>query len=312
MPERAMFRRVGIIGQSRDPKLEEVAGALSELASHLALELYPEQDLHDLVDGAGEFVPGRIDLMISLGGDGTLLRGARLVAPHHTPVLGVNLGHLGFLTSVGPEEMEAALGAIMAGDYWLDTRFTLRAQVIAADGSMSTDHMALNDAVLHKGGFARVIRLAVFVGEDREEVGEYTADGIILATPTGSTAYSLSAGGAIVAPSMECLLATPISPHTLAVRPLVLPAETRIEVEIREPSAEVVLTLDGQEGEALVNGDRLLVSRGNATVPLVRFHGQSFFSTLRRKLHWGGGPPGSDVMEEGVEVEPPGNDPGRY
>lgn len=311
MGEATSFRRVGIIGQSRDPKLEEVAARLNDLASELGMELHPEARLQDLFDDGGDFVPGRLDLVISFGGDGTLLRGARLVAAHHTPVLGVNLGHLGFLTSVGPEEMEDALRAITAGHYWLDTRFTLRARVVGSDGSTGTDYMALNDAVLHKGGFARVIRLAVFVGEDREEVGEYTADGIILATPTGSTAYSLSAGGAIVAPSMECLLATPISPHTLAVRPLILPADTRIEVEIREPSAEVVLTLDGQEGEALVNGDRLVVGRGEATVPLVRLPGQSFFPTLRRKLHWGGAP-ASDVQEEALGVEPPGTDPVRY
>lgn len=281
------FRRVGIVGQSRDPTLESVADTLNRLASRYDLELFPERELGDVFDAAGDFIPGRFDLLMSFGGDGTLLRGARLVATHHTPVLGVNLGHLGFLTSVGPGEFEPALDSVMSGDYWLDTRFTLEARVVAADGSPGGEHMALNDAVLHKGGFARVIRLAIFLGDDREEVGEYTADGIILATPTGSTAYSLSAGGGIVAPEMECLLATPICPHTLAVRPLVLPADTVIEVEIREPSTEVVLTLDGQEGEALTNGDRLVVSRGEATVPLVRLHGQSFFSTLRRKLHWG-------------------------
>ncbi|MFW5952319.1 MAG: NAD(+)/NADH kinase, partial [Gemmatimonadota bacterium] len=194
--------------------------------------------------------------------------------------------------------------ALLGGRYWLDTRFTLEARVLCADGSVSAEYMALNDAVLHKGGFARVINLAVFVGEEREEVGEYAADGIILATPTGSTAYSLSAGGAIVAPSMECILATPISPHTLAIRPLILPADTRIEVEIRPPSAEVVLTVDGQEGEALVNGDRLVVSRGEASVPLVRLPGQSFFSTLRRKLHWVAAPagrPGAQVLEDELE-----------
>jgi NAD+ kinase len=283
----APFRRVGIVGQSRDPALESVAEALSRLAPEYELELCPEPELGDLVDSAGDFDAASFDLLISFGGDGTLLRGARLVATHHTPVLGVNLGHLGFLTSVGPGELEPALAAIMAGEYWLDTRFTLEARVVGADGTLGGEHMALNDAVLHKGGFARVIRLAIFLGEEREEVGEYTADGIILATPTGSTAYSLSAGGGIVAPEMECILATPICPHTLAVRPLVLPADTTVEVEIREPSTEVVLTLDGQEGEALTNGDRLVVSRGQATVPLVRLHGQSFFSTLRRKLHWG-------------------------
>jgi NAD+ kinase len=287
------FQRVGIVGQTRGPGLEAVARALDERARALGLELYPEREIRDLFRSPGDFVPGRIDLLVTLGGDGTLLRGARLVAERHTPVLGVNLGHLGFLTSIRPDELESTLDRILAGDYWLDTRFTLRARVVSRDGTVGTEYMALNDAVLHKGGFARVIRLAIFVRqeEDREEVGAYAADGIIVSTPTGSTAYSLSAGGAIVAPSMEALLATPISPHTLAVRPVVLPADRTIEIEVREPSAEVVLTVDGQEGEALGNGDRLVVSRGDATVPLVRLPGQSFFSTLRRKLHWGAGAP---------------------
>ncbi len=141
--------------------------------------------------------------------------------------------------------------------------------------------------MLHKGGFARVIRLAVYIGEELEEVGTYSADGIILSTPTGSTAYSMSAGGAIVVPTVECILATPICPHTLAVRPLVLPADSQVVIEVREPSEELVLTIDGQEGKALNPGDQLVVRKGQATVPLVRFGGQSFFTTLRRKLNWG-------------------------
>ncbi len=281
------FRRVGIVGQSRDPQLDEALSYLSAVAGEYGLELYPELPLRAVCTGAGELVPGELDLLLCFGGDGTLLRGARIVAPHHTPVLGVNLGHLGFLTSVAPDRLSEAFQALSSGDYWLDTRFTLQARVVGNDGTVGTEYLALNDAVLHKGGFARVIRLAVFVGPDREEVGAYSADGIIVATPTGSTAYSLSAGGAIVAPSMECLLATPISPHTLAVRPLILPASTPIEVEMLQPDAEVVLTIDGQAGEILAIGDRLVVSRGEATVPLVRFPGQSFFTTLRRKLHWG-------------------------
>jgi NAD+ kinase len=287
MARPAPFRRVGIVGQTPDPELERVARAFDDVARGHGLELYPEAALRPFFDDAGELRPGHVDLLVSFGGDGTLLRGARLVAAHHTPVLGVNLGHLGFLTSVGPDNVPAAFEALADGAFWLDTRFTLEARVFSRDGSPRGQYLALNDAVLHKGGFARVVRLAVFIGEDREEVGAYAADGIILATPTGSTAYSLSAGGAIVAPSMECLLATPISPHTLAVRPLVLPADTRIEVELIQAGAEVVLTIDGQAGEPLTNGDRLVVQRGDATVPLVRFPGQSFFPTLRRKLHWG-------------------------
>jgi NAD+ kinase len=283
------FRRVGIVGQSRDPQLERAVESFSAIAAAHDLELFPEPGLLGLCKANGELAPDQLDLLISFGGDGTLLRGARMVAPHHTPVLGINLGHLGFLTSVAPEHMVEAFEALAHGSFWLDTRFTLEARVFAPNGTVGTQYLALNDAVLHKGGFARVIRLAVFAGEEREEVAAYAADGIILATPTGSTAYSLSAGGAIVAPSVECLLATPISPHTLAVRPLILPADTRIEVEILQPDAEVVLTIDGQAGEALGHGDRLVVNRGKASVPLVRFPGQSFFPTLRRKLHWGAG-----------------------
>jgi NAD+ kinase len=308
MPEAFPFRRVGIVGQARDPQLEGVAEALQAAARRYGLALYPEPDLRDVCDGAGVFDPAEVDLLVSFGGDGTLLRGARMVATHHTPVLGVNLGHLGFLTSVGPRHLIDAFEHLATGAFWLDTRFTLQACVMGRDGRAGTEYLALNDAVLHKGGFARVVRLGIFVGEDREEVGAYGADGIILATPTGSTAYSLSAGGAIVAPSMECLLATPISPHTLAVRPLVLPADTRIEVEVLQPGAEVVLTIDGQAGEALTYGDRLVVKRGEAAVPLVRFEGQSFFTTLRRKLHWGAG---ASTLR-GTARDPEDHDPFAY
>ena len=132
-----------------------------------------------------------------------------------------------------------------------------------------------------------MVRLAVYVGEDRWEVGTYSADGVIISTPTGSTAYSLSAGGPIVVPSVDCILATPICPHTLAVRPLVVPSSMEISVEVLTPSEEIILTIDGQEGAKLLPGDRVVVRRGAAEVPLVRLPGQNFFSTLRRKLHWG-------------------------
>lgn len=308
MPDAAPFRKVGIVSQNPDSELEEAAATLVRLSERYGLELYPEPALRDLVVAAGPLQPHDLDLLLSFGGDGTLLRGARMIAAHHTPVLGVNLGHLGFLTSVALDQLSDAFDAIAAGDYWLDTRFTLEARVITADGTEGTRYLALNDAVLHKGGLARVIRLAIYVGEEREVVGTYAADGIILATPTGSTAYSLSAGGAIVAPSMECLLATPISPHTLAVRPLVLPADTRIEVEILQPGAEVVVTVDGQVGETITVGDRLVVNRGEATVPLVRFPGQSFFPTLREKLHWGVG----SSLAGRSDTEAGDRDPFRY
>jgi NAD+ kinase len=282
------LRRLGIVGHVGYADLETALATVRRFADAQGLEVVAEEGIRDLLPGAGAFPPDGVDLLLTFGGDGTLLRGARLVALEGTPVLGVNLGYLGFLTSVAPEELGQALERVSAGDYWLDHRFTLDVRVVH-DGVPGPPYLALNDAVLHKGGFARVVRLALFMGQDEEEpVATYSADGIILSTPTGSTAYSLSAGGPIVVPTVECILATPICPHTLAVRPLVVPASTTISVEVLSPSEEMILTIDGQEGAALQLGDRLTVGRGRATVPLVRLGGQSFFSTLRRKLHWGG------------------------
>jgi NAD+ kinase len=221
-----------------------------------------------------------------MGGDGTLLRGARLVASAHVPVLGINFGYLGFLTSIAPEDLESALDAVLRGEYWLDVRFTLEALVQDRQGQTTEVYTALNDAVLHKGGFARVIRLALSIGPEHEEIGSYAADGIILATPTGSTAYSLSAGGPIVVPTVDCIIATPICPHTLVVRPLIVPAASELHVDVLTPTTELILTIDGQDGAHLQPGDRLVIRRGLPTVPLVRLRGQTFFQTLRRKLHW--------------------------
>jgi NAD+ kinase len=226
-----------------------------------------------------------LDLLLSLGGDGTLLRGARMVSPFGVPVMGVNLGFLGFLTSVAPAELDRAFADLVAGRVVSDKRMVLKARVVAADGTPRESFLALNDAVLHKGGFARVIRLGIYA--DGQEVGTYRADGIILSTPTGSTAYSLSAGGPIVSPTIDCIIATPICPHTLAVRPLVLPATEKVEVELLSASEELVLTVDGQDGAHLAPGDRLIVERAPNSLHLVRLPGQTFFDTLRRKLRWG-------------------------
>ena len=281
------FRRFGVIGHARYPALEPTLSALSKFAKAHDLELCAERELQGVLPGSCEFIPEEIDILITLGGDGTLLRGARLVAREGKPILGVNLGYLGFLTSIAPQELESGLQRLLTGDYWVDERFTLEAQVVSKDGHAGPSYMALNDAVLHKGGVARVIRLAMFIGKDREEVGSYSADGIIIATPTGSTAYSLSANGAIVVPTVECIVATPICPHSLVIRPIVLPASEEIVLEVRPPASELMLTVDGQDGEPVKAGDNVIVRRGPANVQLVRFPGSSFFATLRKKLHWG-------------------------
>jgi NAD+ kinase len=286
MPNDHIIRRIGLVGQARYTGLRDAIEALRRFADKNSLELHAEEELADYLPDARGFDPHDIDLLITLGGDGTLLRGARMVAASKVPVLGINFGYLGFLTSIAPQDLQPALERVLAGDFWLDVRFTLDAEVQGANGRQGEVYNALNDAVLHKGGLARVIRLAVSIGPNREKVGSYTADGIILATPTGSTAYSLSAGGPIVVPTVECILATPICPHTLVIRPLVLPAAAEIHVEVLTENVELILTVDGQDGEHLQPGDRLVVRRGEPIVPLVRFPDQTFFHTLRRKLHW--------------------------
>jgi NAD+ kinase len=281
-------RRVGVVGHSDYALLKETLARLASFAGREGVSLFYEPPLREHV-GDGQALTADachgLDLLLTLGGDGTLLRGARMVAREGIPVLGVNLGHLGFLTSAPRDEMEAGLSRWLAGEFSIDERLVLLVHTETAEGGRGRDHLALNDAVLHKGGAARVIRLSMTA--TRDVVGSYSADGIILATPTGSTAYSLSAGGPIVSPTVDCIIATPICPHTLGVRPLILPADETVTVEVLSPTQELLLTIDGQESETLVPGQRVVVRRAPQPVRLVRFPGQTFFSTLRRKLKWG-------------------------
>ena len=284
--EAVRFQRIGVVGQPGYRRFDQALIRLGELAGMHGATLYADESIAETLPQAPRFVPGHVDLLITMGGDGTLLHGARMVAGYGTPVLGINLGHLGFLTSIAPHEMDEYLPRLFRDEYWLDRRFTLDVRVSGPDGQRGAAHLALNDAVLHKGGLARIVRLAVDVGSDGQEIATYSADGIVLATPTGSTAYSLSANGPVVDPSVECILATPICPHMLVIRPLVLPATALVTVRPLSRIAELILTVDGQDGERLGPDDRLIVRRGEAEVNLVRFPGQSFFSTLRRKLNW--------------------------
>lgn len=284
-------RRVGVFSQTRYSVLPEILDRLASLAGEHDLELSYAEEIRGLAREDRPVLDARapeVDLLITLGGDGTLLRGARLVAPAEIPILGVNLGKLGFLTSVAEDEVEEALEKVLRGRYVLDPRFTLEARVVHEDGSVQDPMLALNDVVVHKAGAAQVTRLSLFVGEGggRDEVGSFTSDGVIVSTPTGSTAYSLAAGGPIVVPSVEAVVVTAISPHTLAVRPLVVPADEVITIRAVEASQGLVVTADGQDTRKLAHGDEVVVGRGGATVSLIRFPGQTFFSTLRRKLNW--------------------------
>ncbi|HEY8831359.1 MAG TPA: NAD(+)/NADH kinase [Gemmatimonadaceae bacterium] len=281
--------RLGVIGHQGYDELPEILQTLFRLAPTLEIEAFLEQGLHDVAGkGARLEEPAALDGLVTLGGDGTLLRGARFLDGRDIPILGVNLGRLGFLTSCQSEDFEAALRNLASGDYVAQPRMALSARVIDQAGQQRKQWRALNDFVLHKGGFARVVRLNVFV--DDESIGTYAADGIVISTPTGSTAYSLSAGGPVVVPTLESILLTPISPHTLAIRSLVIPADAEVTVEANESPTELLVTVDGQVGTSFVKGEKLKVRKADSPVRIVRFPGATFFERMRVKLGWGGLP----------------------
>jgi NAD+ kinase len=207
---------------------------------------------------------------------------------HEVPILGVNMGRLGFLTCCPADQLEHSLMRFARGDYTVENRMLLHACVMGSDRKERNSWLALNDVVVHKGGFARVVALNVAV--DDEPIASYSADGVVISTPTGSTAYSLSAGGPVVVPTLETILVTPVSPHTLAIRPVVLAATARITVQVEGAPEELMVTVDGQVGTNFVVGDTLSISRAETSVKIVRFPGSSFFATLREKLGWGGIP----------------------
>lgn len=227
-----------------------------------------------------------VELLVVLGGDGTLLSAVKGLGAHPVPVLGVNFGSLGFLTETAFPELYATLEDVLAGNFITEDRMTLSCRVVR-DGRPLESRQVLNDMVVNKSALARMIDLRVLV--DEKFVNVFKADGLILSTPTGSTAYSLSAQGPIIVPSIEAILLTPICPHMLANRPLILPPEAHITVELQsdEPEGDVFLTLDGQEGFPLRSRDCIEVVRGRHPVRLITSNRSSYFDILRQKLSWG-------------------------
>jgi NAD+ kinase len=278
--------RLGVVGHQGYGGLADVLATLRRLAPTLGLQLSYEDELRRAAGDAPAIVPDEVDALLTLGGDGTLLRAARLVPDRPVPILGVNLGRLGFLTCCPASKLEEALRRLASNDYRVEPRMTLDARVNDADDRERERWRALNDVVLHKGGFARVV--SVRVEADGETVGQFSADGVVIATPTGSTAYNLSAGGPVIVPTLETILLTPVSAHTLALRPLVLPPTTEVTVRANDGPDELMVTVDGQVGCTFASGERLLVRRSMHPVSIVRFPEHSFFSTMREKLQWGG------------------------
>ena len=282
---------VGVVGNSSYPDLAALLASIVQGASRHGMTLYSEAELLALWPaGASRPAPleqaEHLDCLITLGGDGTLLRGARTLNGSNTPILGVNTGRVGFLTTIGTDSLDWALDALVRQAYATEPRLTLQSSILGKGAKPRLEPMVLNDVVVHKGGIARVVRLKVSV--DGDEVAQYSADGIIVATPTGSTAYSMSAGGPIVVPGVDAIVVTAICPHTLAVRPLVLPAHAVVTVQPIPPwTEEVLVSFDGQVGTPSQQGERLEVRRAERPVLLIRLGPESFFKRLRKKLHWG-------------------------
>jgi NAD+ kinase len=284
-----MMRRIGIIARADRPDAGTVVRDLARWLRGHASEVFLDRETArlaaaDTVVVDRDELPARVDLIVVLGGDGTLLSVARLVDGLEVPLLGVNLGGLGFLTATTQEAMYPTLEAVLRGDYAAEERILLAAS-LHRGGETVADHLALNDVVIAKGALGRLVDLEVSV--DGQMVTAYRADGLIIATPTGSTAYNLSAGGPILYPTMDALVLTPICSHALTNRPLVLPAATPLEVSLLTDTPDVALAVDGQPGPVVRLKDVVRVRRAGARIRLIRDPQKTYFQVLRTKLKWG-------------------------
>jgi len=285
-----MIKTVGIISR---PRREDIARVVPPLVNWLrthGADVTCDSETSDCLGSLAvqarkrEELPGCTDLLIVLGGDGTLLSAARLAAKRKVPILAVNLGGMGFLTTVSQDELYSILEEIFTGKHRVSERVMLEAEIVRG-GTVIRRQNALNDAVLNKAALARIMDLELRV--DDEYVTTYKADGLILSTPTGSTAYSLAAGGPIVYPTVEAFVVTPICPHTLTNRPLVIPDSATIDVDFKAEDDAVFLTLDGQVGIELVQGDHIRVRKAAEKLHLVRPAKKTYYQILRNKLKWG-------------------------
>ena len=282
------FNRVCIVGKYKSP---EVSGPVSQVINFLqgegvhclVDELTAEQLSGVKVDsGPMDDVVSRSDLVVVLGGDGTLLGLARTVATHNVPLLGINLGRLGFLADISLNKMVASLRAVLQGEYVIDKRVMLE---VSVDNEPAAGVWALNDISVGKGQSGTLIQMKVTI--DGEFAYNLRSDGLVVSTPTGSTAYALSAGGPIIAPSMDCVLLVPVCPHSLSNRPIVVPGSSKIEIEIME-AVDARAHVDSHTHLNIQEGGRLLIQVAESKVRLVHPEGHEYFGTLREKLHWAG------------------------
>ncbi len=281
------------IGILTKPKFPDVKPTLKELVAWLRerqKEVILDTATAQMIGESGTYQKTQIaalsDMILVLGGDGTMLSAARLAEERGIPILGCNMGGLGFLTEVRLEQLYPALERVFSKDYVLDERLMLRAR-IHRHGEHVAQATVLNDVVVSKGTLARMIEIRITIGD--QFVTNLRGDGIIVSTPTGSTAYSLSAGGPIMSSSVPALLLTPICPHTLTHRPLLVPSQTVLEVTLTSKDDGAMATFDGQVGVAMAQGDTVVIENSDHRTQLIRFPESTYYDVLRRKLKWGDG-----------------------
>ncbi len=281
---RAEVKHVGVVTRSASRDAIRTAAELADWLRRRDIEVsLDEGSLRALGrDEASFAAETRYDLVVVLGGDGTLLSVARSVS---VPILGVNLGRLGFLTELARSELYPSLVKILAGDFQVEERSLFDVVLRRASGA-TTRYRAFNDAVIAKNALAKIIELEIKIAG--RLVARYRSDGLIISTPNGATAYNLSAGGPILYPGLQVAVLTPICPHTLSFRPIVVPDSEAIEVTLQTPREEVFLTVDGQEGSSIGFRDTVSVQRCRSTAKLIRVSDRSFYDSLRKKLKWGG------------------------
>jgi NAD+ kinase len=288
------MRRIGIIAKRNKPEAVTIVNNLVGWLRSKKIEVYVEEELGNLLSPSSfgpylnsverKELPSHVEIMIVLGGDGTLLSVARQVWNRDIPILGVNLGGLGFLTEISLEELHGILERVIQGDFKTDERDVLNAAVIRK-GERIVEFTVLNDAVINKGALARIIDLEISI--NGEYLTTFQSDGLIISTPTGSTAYNLSAGGPIVYPSLHTLVITPICPHTLTNRPIVIPDDVEVRALLESKQQEVILTLDGQQGFPLEFEDVVELRKAEGRILLIKSPHRNYFELLREKLKWG-------------------------
>lgn len=282
------MKRIGIFAKRHDQEAVRLAGEVAAWLAERQVEVFVDEPLAKSLAGVsgypGKAIPALVDLIVVLGGDGTLLSVARLVGDLKTPILGVNMGSLGFLTEITRAELYPVLEQVLSGEFAVSERMRLDT-VVQREGKTVGRYRVLNDVVINKGALARIIDMEAWI--DDAYLTTFKADGLIIATPTGSTAYNLAAGGPIIYPGNHCLVISPICPHMLTNRPLIVSDEATIRIEVKFQDEDVVFTADGQVGMPLQGGDVVELRKSRHGTLLVKSPSKDYFEVLRTKLRWG-------------------------